>query len=274
MQKQLAVTIATTIDSLNAVKIQVEEEFQRISHEKKLLMEQEVKFQREREVLALEQKKTQEEFLKFKQSIEEERKEFEREKKYVEDCNAITEQIVQLNVGGAHFTTSRATLCSVKGSMLEAMFSGRHKLLKDPEGRYFLDRDPKLFIHILHFLRTSKLRLPPDPDDAEDLLNELQYFNLRLISDVKIHTDSESSNASEEKNAISDSDSDNSDPETCRLCGKYGHRPRYVTKICERCRGRGKCTHVWIDRNGRVRHREGGFLCAGCWRKVEEVGRK
>lgn len=35
--------------------------------------------------------------------------------------------VVRLNVGGTQFTTSRTTLTSVKGSMLDSMFSGRYK---------------------------------------------------------------------------------------------------------------------------------------------------
>ena len=37
--------------------------------------------------------------------------------------------------------------------MLAAMFSGRHELDTDSEGRYFIDRDGKYFKYILNFLR-------------------------------------------------------------------------------------------------------------------------
>ena len=53
-----------------------------------------------------------------------------------------SDEIVELNVGGFRFTTTRSTLCRVKGSYLEAMFSDRHlvpALLKD--GSSFIDRD-------------------------------------------------------------------------------------------------------------------------------------
>ena len=55
--------------------------------------------------------------------------------------------VVELNVGGRLFTTTRATLSAQPGSMLEALFSGRHArpCLTDAAGRPFLDRDGELF---------------------------------------------------------------------------------------------------------------------------------
>lgn len=55
----------------------------------------------------------------------------------------VTPKVVKLDVGGFKFTTSRTTLCSVPGSHLEAMFSGRHSMeeLQTEDGSYFIDRD-------------------------------------------------------------------------------------------------------------------------------------
>ena len=39
--------------------------------------------------------------------------------------------------------------------MLAAMFSGRHELDTDSEGRYFIDRDGTYFKEILNYLRDS-----------------------------------------------------------------------------------------------------------------------
>ena len=58
-----------------------------------------------------------------------------------EKQNLIPDTVVDLNVGGKHYTTYKATLCTLEGSMLEAMFSGRYPVTKDPKGRYFIDRD-------------------------------------------------------------------------------------------------------------------------------------
>ena len=59
--------------------------------------------------------------------------------------------------------------------MLEVMFSGRHHVEQDSQGRYFIDRDGKLFHHILNYLRFDKL---PPPDMAVDILQEAQYYQL------------------------------------------------------------------------------------------------
>jgi hypothetical protein len=56
---------------------------------------------------------------------------------------AENKKVVVLNVGGCQFTTSRSTLCSVQGSQLEAMFSGRHAFCAHQmeDESYFIDRD-------------------------------------------------------------------------------------------------------------------------------------
>lgn len=62
-------------------------------------------------------------------------------------------RVIPLNVGGYNFVTTLSTLTKDKNSMLAAMFSGRHELDTDSEGRYFIDRDGTYFKHILNFLR-------------------------------------------------------------------------------------------------------------------------
>jgi len=61
------------------------------------------------------------------------------------DCDDFptAEEVVELNVGGCRFTTSRSTLCRVTGSHLESLFSGRHAraACRDASGSVFVDRD-------------------------------------------------------------------------------------------------------------------------------------
>jgi len=71
-------------------------------------------------------------------------------------------------VGGRHFDTTLTTLLKYEDSMLAAMFSGRHLVVKDEEGRYFIERDGANFGHILNFLRDSS-RLPPLDKVRQDL---------------------------------------------------------------------------------------------------------
>ncbi|KAE8702346.1 hypothetical protein F3Y22_tig00110483pilonHSYRG00265 [Hibiscus syriacus] len=62
--------------------------------------------------------------------------------------------------------------------MLAAMFSGRHTLCHDSEKGYiFVDRDGKLFRHILNWLRDG---IVPTLTDAEysELMREAEYYQL------------------------------------------------------------------------------------------------
>ena len=86
-------------------------------------------------------------------------------------------KIVRLSVGGVQFTTSLDTLLSQKDSMLAAMFSGRHNVEKDEEGRYFIDRDGTHFRYILNFLRDGNTYIPYDnPQLVDELYEEVCFF--------------------------------------------------------------------------------------------------
>lgn len=98
---------------------------------------------------------------------------------------ALPEEIIRLNVGGVLFTTLRSTLCSVPGSMLEAMFSGRFgsPSTRDETGAYFLDRDPTYFSFVLSYLRDPRNRPSIRPGHNSScsrlaILREFEYFGL------------------------------------------------------------------------------------------------
>lgn len=65
--------------------------------------------------------------------------------------------IVNLNVGGTQFATSKQTLTWVPDSFFTSMLSGRISTLKDDRGAIFIDRDPRLFSFILNFMRTKDI---------------------------------------------------------------------------------------------------------------------
>lgn len=82
---------------------------------------------------------------------------------------------IKLDVGGTIFATSLETLKSVNGSFFWLMFGKWNSkpvsllsvlplftisfsnFLKEPDGTYFIDRDPLVFRHILNWLRTREL---------------------------------------------------------------------------------------------------------------------
>eukprot|EP01125_Pyxidicula_operculata_P012270 TRINITY_DN4028_c0_g1_i2.p1 TRINITY_DN4028_c0_g1~~TRINITY_DN4028_c0_g1_i2.p1 ORF type:complete len:309 (+),score=42.96 TRINITY_DN4028_c0_g1_i2:22-948(+) len=118
-----------------------------------------------------------------------ERETFEKEKLIVAEKNLVTDDLVRLNVGGKEFVTTRTTLTSVKGSMLEAMFSGRHQLQPGSDGRFFLDRNPDLFKRILQYLRDGLLQLPSFDAKGkvtrQALISEFDYFCIPIMKTIK-----------------------------------------------------------------------------------------
>ncbi|XP_075719449.1 BTB/POZ domain-containing protein KCTD3 [Rhinoderma darwinii] len=78
------------------------------------------------------------------------------------NCNNFnpgTGEIIQLNVGGTRFCTSRQTLMWIPDSFFSSLLSGRISTLRDETGAIFIDRDPTAFAPILNFLRTKELDL-------------------------------------------------------------------------------------------------------------------
>lgn len=85
---------------------------------------------------------------------------------------------VVLDVGGTRFTTSRETLCSAKDSMLERMFSGQVPAKPEPDGSYFIDRDPRSFEAILNALRRGMPPRKPKRLDPDEWRNDLEFFGV------------------------------------------------------------------------------------------------
>lgn len=93
-------------------------------------------------------------------------------------------EIVELNVGGVHYTTTLSTLLQDKATRLHELFAGpegRDTLAKDSKGRYFLDRDGVLFRYILDFLRDKALHLPEGFRERQRLQREAEHFKLTAM---------------------------------------------------------------------------------------------
>ena len=93
--------------------------------------------------------------------------------------------IVELNVGGVHYTTTLSTLTTRDAdSLIGQMFSGRLKsggqqpAVRDAKGNYFIDRDGVLFRYTLDYLRTGKVTLPDNFGECERLRQEADYFQM------------------------------------------------------------------------------------------------
>jgi hypothetical protein len=86
------------------------------------------------------------------EATHQERSKWEEEKARIATTHTFDPKI-KLDVGGHSFTTTRAVLTRFPDTMLGAMFSGRHALIKDENGAYFIDRDGRHFHEILNYLR-------------------------------------------------------------------------------------------------------------------------
>jgi len=91
-------------------------------------------------------------------------------------------KIVNFNVGGKIFSTSKDNLFKFKDSYFEglAIFG------QEENGAYFIDRNPKLFSIILDYLRTGEINLIREHINScseyfkQKIREELQYFKLPL----------------------------------------------------------------------------------------------
>ncbi|XP_035678846.1 BTB/POZ domain-containing protein KCTD6-like [Branchiostoma floridae] len=97
-----------------------------------------------------------------------------------------SDSVVSLNVGGHIYTTARSTLTRFRDSMLGAMFGGDFDTLRDDQGRYFIDRNGRLFEYVLNFLRTTQLVLPEDFKELPQLEIEADFYQIQpLIEALK-----------------------------------------------------------------------------------------
>lgn len=109
-----------------------------------------------------------------------------------------TAEVIELNVGGVHYTSTRKTLTSDQNSRLCELFdksnnSSSSSRMKDGKGRIFLDRDGVLFRYILDYLRDDAIQLPDGFREKCRLLKEAEYFKLNgLIKCIQSLTDTRS----------------------------------------------------------------------------------
>lgn len=62
--------------------------------------------------------------------------------------------------------------------MLAVMFSGRHNLTRDQEGRFFIDRDGTHFRHILNFLRDGTIVSRQESRHFDAILVECKFYGI------------------------------------------------------------------------------------------------
>ena len=86
---------------------------------------------------------------------------------------------VQLNVGGVAYTTTRATLERVEGSILTELC----EMADGPGGPIFLDRDGPSFRWILNYLRAPagvEIGTPAALNERQQVAVEADFFGLTV----------------------------------------------------------------------------------------------
>jgi hypothetical protein len=96
--------------------------------------------------------------------------------------------VLSLNVGGTHMQVLRGTLTAVPG-LLATRFSGEwnKNLVRDADGRFFLDEDPELFGEVVKYLREHNRMLALDckrldPPHFDEFPDRQQRFDRMIES--------------------------------------------------------------------------------------------
>lgn len=134
---------------------------------------------------------------KDRTQLEREKVQWEEDKRMLQEKSAFG-RIVTLDVGGVTYRVSRMTLTQniPRSHLLATMFSGLHPPgEKEESGVFFIDRNGKVFEHILEYLRNGfpaifKFRLEAEPQRSIILYQvheEAKYFQIPdLINDIRM----------------------------------------------------------------------------------------
>eukprot|EP01117_Protostelium_nocturnum_P000425 TRINITY_DN10491_c0_g1_i1.p1 TRINITY_DN10491_c0_g1~~TRINITY_DN10491_c0_g1_i1.p1 ORF type:complete len:284 (-),score=105.34 TRINITY_DN10491_c0_g1_i1:19-870(-) len=92
------------------------------------------------------------------------------------------EEIIELNIGGVLYTTTRGTLLNQgKSSFFSGLLSGNFKQNRDKRGALFIDRDGQYFAPILEYLRTGYVNIPKGIP-IECVAREATFYSIDIPS--------------------------------------------------------------------------------------------
>lgn len=84
--------------------------------------------------------------------------------------------MIELNVGGVFYTTTKSTLLAEAGSMLAAIVTSGLPSRRDANGRIFIDRDGHRFRNVLNYLRSAAFHCIDDRTALRELAEEAEFF--------------------------------------------------------------------------------------------------
>jgi len=91
------------------------------------------------------------------------------------------DRVIKLDVGGKLFLTSLETLQKAPGQ-LSARFSGNWRKFRQSDGCHFIDRDPRLFVFILEYIRTKIIDWSTfSTSDLIRLQQEASFFGITQL---------------------------------------------------------------------------------------------
>lgn len=97
-------------------------------------------------------------------------------------------EVLELNVGGVHYATTRDSLARDPNSLLAvALRDPEHP--RDARGRLFFDRDGVLFRYVLDYLRDGALALPECFREHKRLAREAQHYRLPGLESAVVSAD-------------------------------------------------------------------------------------
>ena len=97
----------------------------------------------------------------------------------------LSQEWVNLNVGGTILTTTKTTLLKysdINDHFLAKLISDKNDLpsTTDENGAFLVDRNPDFFKHVVNFLRNGRLDVPSECP-LEGILSEAEFCNLREL---------------------------------------------------------------------------------------------
>ena len=156
---------------LKQVQVERDEVRKRLAEDRKKF-EAEIDFERQRQAITRDE---------LAAKIEQ----FKIEKAQIASAAAAAVDVVELNIGGTVFETTKDTLTRDLNadSLLVSLVSGKFEAPRDRSGRLFLDRDGELFRDVLNFLR-NPARVPPTPKDSTTtdlLVAEAKFYGVKFF---------------------------------------------------------------------------------------------
>lgn len=92
------------------------------------------------------------------------------------ETNNQPNKVIEFNVGGQCFSTTTDSLQLINNTFFSSFLNPNIGHIKDKDGRYFIDRDPKYFPYILNYLRTRHIDI--GNANLKQILVEAEYYSI------------------------------------------------------------------------------------------------